>query len=220
MQLAFLPRKNSRLNNYLELYRLSTIWIVKTLGQIAQVASPTNRSIVSRFRLILTFHEEFWDDEDCSIAPDKCFAINASVVLAIDLGGKNTGQITKRLFMMLYVFNCWDTSTPEAAAHSASLFQTGWFVESLLTQTLIIHIIRTNRIPFLQSRSSWPLLVMSVIIMLAGISLPFLPLGRYLGFTCQSRFQSEPLSRVAARQCEPSRSYRVRTSNCAKLFTA
>ena len=55
-------------------------------------------------------------------------------------------------FMMLYVFNCWDVSTPAAAAHSASLFQTGWFVESLLTQTLIIHVIRTNKIPFLQSR--------------------------------------------------------------------
>ena len=66
-------------------------------------------------------------------------------------------------FMMLYVFNCWNISTPEAAAHSASLFQTGWFVESLLTQTLIIHIIRTNRIPFLQSRSSWPLMVMSIV---------------------------------------------------------
>ena len=48
---------------------------------------------------------------------------------------------------------------PEAAAHSASLFQTGWFVESLLTQTLIIHVIRTNKIPFLQSRSSGPLMV-------------------------------------------------------------
>ena len=45
-------------------------------------------------------------------------------------------------FMMLYVFNCW---------HNPSLFQTGWFVESLFTQTLIIHIIRTNKIPFLQS---------------------------------------------------------------------
>jgi Mg2+-importing ATPase len=86
-------------------------------------------------------------------------------------------------FMMLYVFNCWDISTPTAAARSASLFQTGWFVESLLTQTLIIHIIRTNRIPFLQSRSSWPLMVMSVVIMMAGIAIPFTPLGRYLGFT-------------------------------------
>ena len=50
-------------------------------------------------------------------------------------------------FIMLYVFGCWDPAR-------ASLFQTGWFVESLLTQTLIIHVIRTNRIPFLQSRAS------------------------------------------------------------------
>jgi P-type Mg2+ transporter len=86
-------------------------------------------------------------------------------------------------FMMLYIFNCWNTSTPEAAAHSASLFQTGWFVESLLTQTLIIHIIRTNKIPFLQSRSSWPVLVLSLVIMAIGIAIPFSPLGDYLGFT-------------------------------------
>src|SRR4029079_13659511 len=85
--------------------------------------------------------------------------------------------------MMLYVFNCWNTRTPAAAAHSASLFQTGWFVESLLTQTLIIHIIRTNRIPFLQSRASWPLLVMSALIMAIGIAIPYSPLGDYLGFT-------------------------------------
>ncbi len=86
-------------------------------------------------------------------------------------------------FMMLYVFNCWNVSTPLAAAHSASLFQTGWFVESLLTQTLIIHIIRTNRIPFLQSRASWPLIATSVTIMLIGIAIPFTQLGGYLGFT-------------------------------------
>ena len=86
-------------------------------------------------------------------------------------------------FMMLYIFNCWNVSTPEAAAHSASLFQTGWFVESLLTQTLIIHVIRTNKIPFLQSRPSWPLLVMSVVLMAIGVAIPFTPLGGYLGFT-------------------------------------
>ena len=85
--------------------------------------------------------------------------------------------------IMLYIFNCWDTSTPESAAHSASLFQTGWFVESLLTQTLIIHIIRTNRIPFLQSRSSGPLLAMSTAIMLVGIALPLSSIGHYLEFT-------------------------------------
>lgn len=86
-------------------------------------------------------------------------------------------------FMMLYLFNCWDISTPQAAAHSEKLFQTGWFVESLLTQTLIIHVIRTNKIPFLQSRASWPLLVMSAVIMAIGIAIPFSPLGDYLGFT-------------------------------------
>jgi Mg2+-importing ATPase len=85
--------------------------------------------------------------------------------------------------MMLYVFGCWDVSTAHAAAHSASLFQTGWFVESLLTQTLVIHVIRTNGIPFLQSRSSWPVAAMSLFIMTTGIAIPFSPLGRYLGFS-------------------------------------
>ena len=85
--------------------------------------------------------------------------------------------------MMLYLFNCWDISTAQAAAHSASLFQSGWFVESLLTQTLIIHVIRTNKIPLLQSRSSWPMLLMSLIIVAFGIAIPFSPLGSYLGFS-------------------------------------
>jgi Mg2+-importing ATPase len=86
-------------------------------------------------------------------------------------------------FLMLYVFKCWDVSTPAAAAHSASVFQTGWFIESLLTQTLIIHIIRTNKIPFLQSTPSRFVVVMTAAIMALGVALPFTPLGRYLGFT-------------------------------------
>src|SRR5205807_387772 len=61
-------------------------------------------------------------------------------------------------FIMLYVFGCWN---PERA----SLFQTAWFVESLLTQTLIIHIIRTNRIPFVQSLASWPIILTGIAIM-------------------------------------------------------
>ena len=78
-------------------------------------------------------------------------------------------------FMMLYVFKCWDPSR-------APLFQTGWFVESLMTQTLIIHVIRTNKIPFLQSRASWPLTVTTVIIMCFGMWLPFSPMATTLGF--------------------------------------
>ena len=77
-------------------------------------------------------------------------------------------------FMMLYIFGAWKNQ---------ALFQTGWFVESLLTQTLIIHIIRTNRIPFLQSRASWPFIVTTAIVMMVGMWLPFSPVGPALGFT-------------------------------------
>ena len=86
-------------------------------------------------------------------------------------------------FVMLYLFGCWNVSTPAAAIHSASLFQTGWFVESLLTQTLIIHVIRTNKLPFVQSRASWPVLGMGLLIIAVGVGLPFFAAGRYLGFT-------------------------------------
>jgi Mg2+-importing ATPase len=85
--------------------------------------------------------------------------------------------------VMLYVFGCWDVSTAATAAHSASLFQTGWFVESLITQALVIHVIRTNKLPFVQSRASWPVLAMGLVVIAAGIWLPFSPVGRYLGFT-------------------------------------
>jgi Mg2+-importing ATPase len=78
-------------------------------------------------------------------------------------------------FIMLYVFDCWDPSR-------ASLFQTGWFVESLMTQTLIVHIIRTNKIPFIQSLPSVPLVLTSVIIMGIGMWLPHSFLGPSLGF--------------------------------------
>jgi Mg2+-importing ATPase len=79
-------------------------------------------------------------------------------------------------FVMLYVFNCWNPSR-------APLFQTGWFVESLMTQTLIIHVIRTNKIPFIQSRASRSLMLTTLAIMAVGILLPYSPVASSLGFT-------------------------------------
>ena len=76
-------------------------------------------------------------------------------------------------FLLLYVFNCWD---------NPALFHTGWFVESLFTQTLIIHVIRTNKIPFIQSRASWPLIATSMIIVAVGAWLTMSPLANTLGF--------------------------------------
>jgi Mg2+-importing ATPase len=55
-------------------------------------------------------------------------------------------------------------------------------VESLITQTLIIHVIRTNLIPFIQSRSSWQLSMTTILIMLIGVVLPYSPLAAPLGF--------------------------------------
>jgi Mg2+-importing ATPase len=76
--------------------------------------------------------------------------------------------------MMLWVFHAWNTPP---------LFQTGWFVESLLTQTLIIHIIRTAKVPFIESRASPALMTTSIIICCVGIALPLTPVGAALGFT-------------------------------------
>jgi Mg2+-importing ATPase len=77
-------------------------------------------------------------------------------------------------FTMLYAFKAWN---------NPALFQTGWFVQSILTQTLIIHIIRTARIPFLQSHASLALSTTTLVICAIGIALPYTWLGRTLGFT-------------------------------------
>ena len=74
---------------------------------------------------------------------------------------------------LLTVFHAWD---------KPALFQTGWFVESLLTQTLIIHIIRTAKVPFLESRASGAVMATSLIIAAIGIILPFTLIGATLGF--------------------------------------
>ena len=64
-------------------------------------------------------------------------------------------------------------ATPAAKAYAVQLFQTGWFVESLLTQTLIVHIIRTSRIPFLQSRASLPMIMTTLVVMAVAVWLPY-----------------------------------------------
>jgi Mg2+-importing ATPase len=89
-------------------------------------------------------------------------------------------------FLMLIVFKCWDFAKPgtpeDLKNHYESLFHTGWFVESILTQTLIVHVIRTTRIPFLQSRASAALSLTTIAVMAAAVALPYIPkLGPYLG---------------------------------------
>lgn len=83
--------------------------------------------------------------------------------------------------LMWFVFSA---NTPE----HETLFQSGWFVVGLLTQTLIVHMIRTAQIPFIQSRAATPLLIMTAVIMCIGIFLPMGPLASYL------KLQALPLS--------------------------
>jgi len=97
-------------------------------------------------------------------------------------------------FVMWLFFKCNQVGlTPDLIArfgvndaanhtHAAALFNTGWFVESIMTQTLIIHVIRTSQIPFIQSRASWQLTMTTILIMLIGAILPYSPLAGPLGF--------------------------------------
>lgn len=73
-----------------------------------------------------------------------------------------------------YILGC---QSPERQA----LFQTGWFVEGLLSQTLIVHMIRTRKIPFLQSNASLPVMLLTSLIVVIGIALPFTPIGHSVG---------------------------------------
>ncbi len=72
--------------------------------------------------------------------------------------------------LMWFVFGA---NSPE----HQSLFQSGWFVEGLLSQTLVVHMIRTQKIPFFQSRPATPVMLLTLAIMAIGIYIPFSPLG-------------------------------------------
>lgn len=72
--------------------------------------------------------------------------------------------------VMWHVFGC---NSPE----HQSLFQSGWFIEGLLSQTLIVHMIRTRKIPFIQSRATWPVIGMTTLVMVIGIVIPFTSFG-------------------------------------------
>ena len=83
--------------------------------------------------------------------------------------------------VMWHVLGC---NSPE----HQSLFQSGWFIEGLLSQTLIVHMIRTRKIPFIQSRATWPVIGMTTLVMVIGIVIPFTSFGASIGL------QALPLS--------------------------
>jgi Mg2+-importing ATPase len=76
--------------------------------------------------------------------------------------------------LMWYVFSA-------NSEHMQTLFQSGWFVEGLLSQTLVVHMLRTQKIPFIQSTAAWPVMLMTGLVMAVGIYVPFSPLGPIVG---------------------------------------
>ena len=88
--------------------------------------------------------------------------------------------------LMLFFFGCirftFPGTSPDMKASYEALFHTGWFVESILTQTLIVHVIRTRKIPFFQSMASPLLLFFTILIMAVAVYLPYSPVAAFLGF--------------------------------------
>jgi Mg2+-importing ATPase len=88
------------------------------------------------------------------------------------------GPISSLFDIVTFAVMWWVFDASSVARQT--LFQSGWFVVGLLTQTLVVHMVRTPKLPFLQSRASAPLMGMTLVIALAGLWLPVGPLAGYL----------------------------------------
>jgi Mg2+-importing ATPase len=115
-----------------------------------------------------------WDrmDEDFLEKPQKWDAAGISRFM-IYIGPISSIFDYATFAVLFFVFKA---NIPE----HQTLFQTGWFVEGLLSQTLIVHMIRTRKIPFIQSWATTPVVALTTLIMLVGIAIPFSPFAGIL----------------------------------------
>ena len=116
-----------------------------------------------------------WDrmDKDFLRKPRKWDAKNIGRFM-IWIGPTSSIFDISTFMVMWYVFGA---NTPELQ----SLFQSGWFIEGLLSQTLVVHMLRTQKIPFIQSTAALPVMLMTVLIAAVGIYLPFSGVGAMVG---------------------------------------
>lgn len=115
-----------------------------------------------------------WDnmDEDFLEKPKKWDAGGISKFM-LYIGPISSIFDYSTFFVMFYFFKANSVA-------SESLFQSGWFIEGLLSQTLIVHMIRTRKIPFIQSWAAAPVVALTSVIMLIGIAIPFSPFASSL----------------------------------------
>jgi len=106
---------------------------------------------------------------------------------------KNIGRFmlwmgpTSSIFDITTFALMWHIFGANSADHQA-LFQSGWFIEGLLSQTLVVHMLRTQKIPFIQARATWPIMLTTILVVIIGIGLPFSPFNSWFGL------QSLPLT--------------------------
>lgn len=116
-----------------------------------------------------------WDrmDKEFLLKPRKWDARNIGRFM-IWMGPTSSIFDITTFAVMWYVFAA---NSPEMQ----SLFQSGWFIESLLSQTLVVHMLRTQKIPFIQSTAALPVLLATGTVCVLGILIPFSPLGAAVG---------------------------------------
>jgi Mg2+-importing ATPase len=85
------------------------------------------------------------------------------------------GPISSLFDILTFAVMWWVFDANSVARQT--LFQSGWFVVGLLTQTLVVHMVRTPKLPFVQSRAAWPLTAMTGVIVALGLWLPMSPLA-------------------------------------------
>lgn len=115
-----------------------------------------------------------WDsiDEEFMLVPHK-WRMHSILRFMLWMGPwSSVFDIATFLFMYYY----YDIQkSEEEDPEGVKLFQTTWFTVGLLTQTLIVHMIRTARIPIIQSRASWPVTICTIFIMCVGLAFPYIP---------------------------------------------
>ena len=116
-----------------------------------------------------------WDrmDEEYLEKPRKWYAGDIARFM-VTIGPISSIFDITTFCLMWYVFSA-------NTVGEQSLFQSGWFIEGLLSQTLVVHMIRTRKIPFFQSTAALPVLLLTGAIMAIGIYIPFSPFGNLIG---------------------------------------
>jgi Mg2+-importing ATPase len=129
-----------------------------------------------------------WDNVDAEyLKKPRQWSANSITRFMLRIGPTSSVFDLATYALMFFVIcpavcgGAYGTLSPAAQALFVSVFRTGWFVESMWTQALVVHMIRTEKVPFVQSRASRPLLYSTFCAIAVVTAIPFTPFGTALG---------------------------------------